>query len=82
MANAANQAQFADRVQRISARNAKTAQKNRAPRPRNLSGFLVVPLMLFFVTAGAAVFAWDAMDRPGDTPLESASIVTAAVLSF
>ena len=41
-----------------------------------------MPLMLCFFMAGGTVYAWDAMDRPTDSPFEMASVLTSKFLSY
>ncbi|APE43946.1 hypothetical protein BOO69_11405 [Sulfitobacter alexandrii] len=82
MSNAANEAAFASRIGRIEKQARRTARSRRTRRSRSLGSYLVTPLMLCFFMAGGTVYAWDAMDRPTDTPLEMASLLTARMLSY
>tara|TARA_R110002095_G_scaffold185481_1_gene162736 strand:+ start:235 stop:483 length:249 start_codon:yes stop_codon:yes gene_type:complete len=82
MNNAANEENFASRIQRIEKHSQKTARKRKARRPRSLGSYLVAPLMLCCFMAGGTVYAWDAMDRPTATPFEMAGVLTSKMLSF
>ena len=82
MSNAANQAEFASRIQRIEKQTRKAERQRKTRRPRGLGSYLVMPLMLCFFMAGGTVFAWDIMDRPTDTPFEMAGVLTSKFLSY
>lgn len=82
MNNAANETKFASRINRIEKQARKSDRMRKARRPRSLGNYLVTPLMLCFFMAGGAVYAWDAMDRPTDTPFEMANILTSKILSY
>jgi hypothetical protein len=82
MNNAANEADFASRIQRIEKQTKKTERTRKTRRSRSLGSYLVMPLMLCFFMAGGTVYAWDAMDRPTDSPFEMASVLTSKFLSY
>ncbi|OAN78319.1 hypothetical protein A8B82_11410 [Sulfitobacter sp. EhC04] len=82
MNNAANEAGFASRITRIEKHARKLDRQRKKRRSRSLGSYLVTPLMLCFFMAGGTVFAWDAMDRPTDSPLEMAGILTSKILAY
>ena len=82
MNNVANEANFASRINRIEKQARKTDRLRKTRRSRSLGSCLVTPLMLCFFMAGGAVYAWDAMDRPTDNPLEIAGILTAKMMPY
>ncbi|QFT59474.1 hypothetical protein FIU94_11625 [Sulfitobacter sp. THAF37] len=79
MGNAANEIAFANRIDRIEKQARRTVQARKPRRTRSLGSSLITPLMLCFFMAGGTVYAWEAMDRPTETPLDMAGILSSKV---
>jgi hypothetical protein len=77
-----NQEVFANRVARINKAAKKPKRAHRSRAKRNFAAMMVTPMMMALFMSGGMVYAWDAMDRPTDSPFEMAQILTAQVLSF
>ncbi len=76
-----NEAIFAARVNRIN-KSAHGIRRAKTPSARRFGERLLTPIMLVCCMAGGMTAAWDAMDRPTDTPLTFAGDLTSQLISY
>ncbi|MEM6303359.1 MAG: hypothetical protein AAF744_01490 [Pseudomonadota bacterium] len=72
---------FAARVKRIN-KSAGRRRPLRKASARGLGERLITPLMLVLCLCGGLTAAWDAMDRPTDTPLAMAGNLSVQLLEY